>query len=84
MTAPKLEHVAELKEEFVVAGHLYRAGDENFLVFTGGDGTSWDVCRTARDAYGGWAFGDALVRGAESRTAAERELRIALRGAAKP
>ena len=60
----ELAHVEQLPS-FVNEGHLYRHGDQHFLVYTGESGIGWDACATVRDRSGHWTFGLLLTSGAD-------------------
>ena len=63
-TADAPTHVEQLAC-FVNEGHLYRHGDQHFLVYTGASGGAWDACATVQDPFGHWTFGQLLARGAD-------------------
>ncbi len=56
---------------FLAEGHLYRAGDRYYLVFTGASRRGWDVCVTTAD---GADFGPVLFRNAPTRDEALQRL----------
>ncbi len=62
---------------FVGVGHLYKLGDQHFLVYTGAARDLWDVSATEP---GTMRFGATLVRAAGSREDALRRLVDALAG----
>ncbi len=63
MTLQQLKHVRK-QRGFLKEGHLYAHGDAFFLVFTAGDGRTWDAC--VSDATGNH-MAEFRVRGAGSR-----------------
>jgi len=76
MTLQPLKHVRE-QRGFLAEGHLYAHGDDFFLVFTAGDGRTWDAC--VSDASGEH-MADFRVRGAGSREECVERLERALGG----
>jgi len=77
-----LQHVERLPS-FVNEGHLYRSGEQHFLVFNGESDEGWDACPSRKDRFGKWAFGDTLVR-AHDREMAVAKLRTILDSAEVP
>jgi hypothetical protein len=74
MTLQKLKHVRK-QPGFLAEGHLYAHGGDFFLVFTAGEGRTWDAC--VSDASGGH-MADFVVRGAASRRECIERLQRAL------
>ena len=74
MTLHKLKHLRK-QQGFLAEGHLYAHGDEFYLVFTAGEGRTWDAC--VSDASGGH-MADFRVRGAASRSDCVARLQRAL------
>jgi hypothetical protein len=71
MVAVRMVELVDENLKSFIDGHLYRVGEEHFLVYCGASRTSWDVSRTEP---GTLAFGTLVVVGAPSRDAAVEAL----------
>ena len=71
----ELVHVEQL-HSFVNEGHVYRSGEQHFLIYTGESGQVWDVCLTSRSDPV-WPFERQLFS-ASGRDDAVAQLRVLL------
>lgn len=74
---PDVKLVRAKLPDFAAEGHLYRAGNQHFVVFTGRSRQGWDVSETSANGSG---FGRTVVRNAATREEALERLAEAIGG----